>query len=60
MTMAARTWKSGARSRWRGARTKLVPRWTPQPDPTPRTAAEALRDVLLEPPNHERRTQTVK
>jgi hypothetical protein len=59
MTVTTRTPRSGARSRWHGARTKVVPRWTsraratPPPDPAPRAVAATLIDVLLElpPPN---------
>jgi hypothetical protein len=45
-------WSSGARSRWRGARAHLVPRWRPAPRPAAERRAHrsAIRAIRIEPP----------
>jgi hypothetical protein len=45
-------WSSGARSRWRGARAHLIPRWRPAPRPPTerRVHRSAIRAVRIEPP----------
>jgi hypothetical protein len=52
MSNPADRWSSGARSRWRGARPHVVPRWRPPPRPpaAPRMTRSAIRAVRIEPP----------
>jgi hypothetical protein len=52
MSTPADDWSSGARSRWRGTRAHLVPRWRPAPRPRaePRDRRSAIRALRIEPP----------
>jgi len=45
-------WSSGARSRWRGSRAHLIPRWRPaqRPQAERRTHRGAIRALRIEPP----------
>jgi len=45
-------WSSGARSRWRGARTHLIPRWRPaaRPPAERRAHRSAIRAIRIVPP----------
>jgi hypothetical protein len=52
MSMPPHRWSSGARSRWRGSRAHLIPRWRPAPRPQAerRTHRGAIRALRIEPP----------
>jgi hypothetical protein len=52
MSTPADRWSSGARSRWRGVRAHVVPRWRPAPRPpaTRRVQRSAIRAIRIEPP----------
>jgi hypothetical protein len=54
MSTPADRWSSVARSRWRGARPHLVPRWRPAPrlPAARRLHRSAIRDVRVEPPTN--------
>ena len=49
--MPEQPWRSGARSRRRGARTNLVPRWRPPPRQAPRPILRGLRGYRPGPPS---------
>jgi hypothetical protein len=69
MTEPHRPWSSAARSRWHGARTRLVPHWTPpdrprgRPQPPPRAAPDldaVLEDLLAGPPHSNGRHESAE